>query len=94
MPTLATTRMSSKGQVVIPEAIRVQFGLSAGTQFVVLAQRDVMILRAITPPPMDEFSELIAAVRRAARRIGMQKSAMAAATVRVRSRRRAGRSGK
>jgi AbrB family looped-hinge helix DNA binding protein len=94
MPTLATTRMSSKGQVVIPEAIRQQLGLRSGTQFVVLAQRDVLILRAIAPPSMDEFSNLISAARKAARRTGMKKSDVEAATVRVRSRRRAGRSGK
>src|SRR5437763_236910 len=34
MPTLATTRMSSKGQVVIPEAIREELGLEPGAQFV------------------------------------------------------------
>jgi len=94
MPTLATTRMSSKGQVVIPEEIRAQLGLRSGTQFVVLAERDVLILRALTPPSMDDFSELISAARKAARRTGMKKSDVAAATARVRSRRRAGRSGK
>jgi len=34
MPGLATTRMSSKGQVVIPEEIRKRLRLKAGCQFV------------------------------------------------------------
>ena len=34
MPNVATTRMSSKGQVVIPEDIRKQLKLKAGSQFV------------------------------------------------------------
>ena len=35
MSTLSTTRMSSKGQVVIPEEIRQRLGLETGAQFVV-----------------------------------------------------------
>jgi len=94
MPTLATTRMSSKGQVVIPEKIREQLGLRSGTQFVVLAERDVLIFRALAPPSLDEFGDLISAARKAARRTGMKKSDVQAASAKVRSRRRAGRSGK
>ncbi len=94
MPTLGTTRMSSKGQVVIPEEIREQLGLRSGTQFVVLGERDVLILRAITPPSMDEFDDLIAAARKAARRTGMKKSEVKAATSKVRTRRRTGRGSK
>lgn len=94
MPTLGTTRMSSKGQVVIPEEIREQLGLRSGTQFVVVAQRDVVILRAISPPSMDEFDGLISTARKAARRAGMKKSDVKAVTAKVRSRGGAGRSGK
>ena len=36
MSTLATTKMSSRGQVVIPEAVRNEMGLKAGDEFVVL----------------------------------------------------------
>ena len=35
----ATTRMSSKGQVVIPEEIRTRLGLTAGTQFVAIGDK-------------------------------------------------------
>ena len=41
MPGLATTRLSSKGQVVIPEEIRTALGLGPGTRFVVLSEGDV-----------------------------------------------------
>jgi len=50
METLATTRMSSKGQIVIPEPIRKRLNLKAGAQFVVLGENDVVILKAITAP--------------------------------------------
>ncbi len=94
MSTLGTTRMSSKGQVVIPEEVREELGLSAGTQFVVVGQGDVVILRAISPPSMDDFDDLIAKSRRAARDAGMKKSDVAAATTRARQRRRKGQRNK
>ena len=60
MSSLATTRLSSKGQVVIPEEIRQRLGLKEGTQFVVVGDRDVVILKSIAPPALGEFDELVA----------------------------------
>ena len=74
MATLATTKMSSKGQVVIPEDVRKRLNLKAGTQFVVVGDHDVVILKAITPPSMDEFDDLITDVRRKAKAAGLKKS--------------------
>jgi AbrB family looped-hinge helix DNA binding protein len=87
MPNVATTRMSSKGQVVIPEDIRKQLGLKAGSQFVVLGQDDVVILKAISPPSMKDFDSLIAAARKGARQAGMKRSDVGGAIARVRGRR-------
>ena len=69
---LATTKLSSKGQVVIPEEIRQRLGLKAGTQFVVVGHRDVVILKSIAPPAMKEFDDLVRHARRAARTSGMK----------------------
>jgi len=87
MPNVATTRMSSKGQVVIPEDIRKQLRLKAGSQFVVLGKDDVVILKAISPPAMEEFDSLIAAARKGARQAGMKRSDVTGAIARVRGRR-------
>ena len=84
MESLATTRMSSKGQVVIPEEIRDRLGLKAGTQFVVLGNRDVVILKAISAPSVKEFNDLIGQARQQARRAGLRKSDVEAAVARVR----------
>ena len=65
MSEFATTKMSSKGQVVIPEDIRKRLGLEAGSQFVVVAGKDAVILKTISPPSMDQFDELIKNARRA-----------------------------
>jgi AbrB family looped-hinge helix DNA binding protein len=60
--------MSSKGQVVIPEEIRKRLGLKAGAKFVVVGEKDTVILKAISPPSMDEFNELIAKAGKQARK--------------------------
>lgn len=74
MKSLATTKMSSKGQVVIPEEIRNQLGLSTGVQFVVVGQGDVVILKAISTMPTKEFQPLIKEARSKARKAGLKKS--------------------
>ena len=84
MATLATTKMSSKGQVVIPEDVRKRLNLKAGTQFVVVGDNDVVILKAITPPSMDEFDGLVADARRKAKSARLKKSDIADAIAEVR----------
>ena len=85
MSTLATTRMSSKGQVVIPEEVRERLGLQSGTQFVVVGDRDVVILKAISAPSMKMFDDLIAQAKRQARKSGLKRSDVAAAIAKVRA---------
>jgi AbrB family looped-hinge helix DNA binding protein len=85
MPNLATTKMSSKGQVVIPEGIRKRLGLKAGAQFVVVGDKDVVILKAISPPAMEDFDELILQARKQAKKAGMKRSDITAAIAKVRS---------
>lgn len=84
MQTLATTKMSSKGQIVIPEEIRKHLQLKAGAQFVVVGEGDVVILKTLTPPSMDEFDGLIRKARRQAKGAGMKRSDIAKAVARAR----------
>ena len=85
MKPLATTKLSSKGQVVIPEEIRERLGLKEGTQFIVVGDRDVVILKSIAPPAMDEFDELVRRARIAARKAGMKPADVRRAVSRARS---------
>jgi AbrB family looped-hinge helix DNA binding protein len=78
--------MSSKGQVVIPEEIRDRLGLKTGTQFVVVGNRDAVILKAISAPSVEEFNDLIGQARQQARRAGLRKSDVEATVTRVRGR--------
>ena len=86
MSSLATTRMSSKGQVVIPEAIRQELGLETGAQFVVVGQRDAIILKSISKPSPTEFQALLKTARQQARKAGMKKADVANAIRKVRKR--------
>ena len=70
MNKVATTKMSSRGQVVIPEEVRRRLGLTKGAQFVVLGEGDVVILKAIRPPSMENFDGLVSRAEEAARRAG------------------------
>ncbi len=41
MSNVSTTKLSSKGQVVIPEDIRKKLNLKTGTRFVVVGDKDI-----------------------------------------------------
>jgi AbrB family looped-hinge helix DNA binding protein len=86
MNTLATTRMSSKGQIVIPETIRKQLNLKAGAQFVVVGEDDVMILKEITAPGMEAFDALIQQARQQAKLAGIKRTDIASAVSKARGR--------
>jgi AbrB family looped-hinge helix DNA binding protein len=86
MKTLATTRMSSKGQVVIPEDVRNRLKLEAGVQFLVIGEDDVVILKTIAPPAMSQFDGIIRRARQQAKASKMKPADIAKAVSRVRAR--------
>ena len=85
MNNIATTRLSSKGQIVIPEAIRRRMGLEPGTEFVVVGEDGTVVLKVIEAPSMREFDEIVAKARRDARLAGLRESDIAEAIRAVRS---------
>lgn len=89
MSEAATTTLSSKGQVVIPEEIRERLGLKAGAQFVVLGDKDVVIFKVLQPPAKRDFTALVQQARKAAKQSGLRRSDVTkvVATVRRRARR-------
>lgn len=74
MSIISTTKMSSKGQIVIPEEIRNKLGLKSGSKFIVLGEKDVVILKSISPPSMSEFDNLIKTARKQSKLAGLEKS--------------------
>ena len=87
MGSVSTTRMSSKGQVVIPEDVRPRLGLDAGSQFIVLGEDDVVILKMVRPPSMRDFGRLVRKARTQAKAAGLTRSGVASAVSAVRKRR-------
>lgn len=85
MENLATTKMSSKGQVVIPEGIRKRLNLETGARFVVVGDNDVVILKNITPPSIEEFDNLIAKARKAGQQAGLKEADIKEAIMKVRA---------
>ncbi len=85
MSEIATTKMSSKGQVVIPEEIRRSLDLEPGSRFVVLGDDDVVILKKIEPLSMADFDLILSKARKQARQAAMKRSDVAAAVKAVRA---------
>ncbi|OEU63275.1 MAG: hypothetical protein BBJ57_03275 [Desulfobacterales bacterium PC51MH44] len=88
MSNVSTTKMSSKGQVVIPENIRKQLNLKAGAQFVVVGEKDVVILKSISPPSLDEFDALIADARKKGKQAGLKRSDIKDAILKAREKKK------
>jgi AbrB family looped-hinge helix DNA binding protein len=74
MNQLSTTKLSSKGQIVIPEEIRKSMGFHTGDQFLVLAEKGVLILKTIERPCLDEYESLITKSRLLAKSVGMKET--------------------
>ncbi len=74
MSRLATARLSSKGQIVIPEEIREQMNLHVGDQFLVLAEDDVVVLKTISYSDKNEFNFLLKKARNVAKKAGLKKN--------------------
>lgn len=52
---VGTVRMSSKGQVVIPQDIREEVQVDEGTVFAVVGTRDTIILKKVITPSKEEL---------------------------------------
>ena len=71
MGQAATTKLSSRGQVVIPEEIRSRLGLEAGVKFIVVGEGDVVVPKALKPPRLRDFKALLAKARKSAEDAGL-----------------------
>lgn len=85
MNAVDVTKMSSRGQVVIPQDIRNTLGLENGTRFVVYGQGDTVVLKRVGRPSADEGRRLLAASRKLARRAGIKRASVKKAIAKVRA---------
>lgn len=59
---METTKLSSKGQVVLPKSVREAHGWAPGTEFVIESTSDGVTLRARTPFPRTELRQVFGSV--------------------------------
>ena len=84
MSGVATTKLSSKGQVVIPEEIRKELHLKSGDRFMVLGKGDTVILKTIERPSLDRFEALLHEANVRAKKAGLAQSSVKTAIRRTR----------
>ena len=51
--------MSSKGQIVVPKALRKMLNLHEGEIFALFGENDTLILKRIEMPSKDEFEQIL-----------------------------------
>jgi len=56
---METTRLSSKGQVILPKAIRENYHWSAGTELEIEECPDGIVLRPKKPVPTTQLSDVV-----------------------------------
>jgi len=71
--SLEITSMSTKGQVVIPNDIRNELNVSAGSKFVVMSDGKNILLKPIEKPKLEEFRDLLKQSQRIAKEAGLKK---------------------
>lgn len=71
---VSTTKMTSKGQVVIPEEIRDYMNLEPGVKFLIMASEDSIIFKKIQPLPKRDIRALLEKSQAMAKECGITQS--------------------
>lgn len=85
MSEIATVELSSKGQILIPKKIRTKLNLKTGTQFVIVSEKDYVLLKAISQPSLKDFDDLLLNNHKIAEDLGVQDSDIEDAITKVRN---------
>ena len=87
-----TIKMSSRGQIVIPQDIREELKASEGTIFSVVSAKDAIILKKILTPSKEELIKELGAIalegRKRAEKLGIKESSVPELIQRVRKSKR------
>lgn len=82
------TAVSSKGQVVLPKAIRDKLQIVPGVKLMVFSDGNSILLKPIPEPDISEFQKLMEAASDWASDVGMTEEDIDSAIQAVRSRRK------
>lgn len=76
MQNMQITTMTTRGQIVIPQNVRVSLHIDTGTKFIVIGDEDTIILKKIEMPPLSELKTLLTKSRKQAQKAKVKKSAL------------------
>ena len=82
------TSISTKGQVVLPKAIRDSLSLVPGSKLMVFSDGDNILMKPIKEPSLEEFDSLMAQSHELAQRVEMTEDDITEAIKTVRKRRK------
>lgn len=87
-----TIKMSSRGQIVIPQDIREEIKASEGTIFSIVSAKDTIILKKVFTPSKEDLIKEIEAIalegRKKAEKLGIKESDVPKLVQRVRKSKR------
>ena len=87
-----TIKMSSRGQIVIPQDIREELNASEGTIFSVVSSKDAIILKKLLIPSKEDLIKEIGAIalegRKRAERLGIKENDVSELVQKVRKSKR------
>ena len=82
------TALSSKGQIVLPKAIRDCLNIDSGAKLMVFSDGESILLKPIPTPDISEFKSLMDAAAEWAGQVGMTEDDITDAIKTVRKRRK------
>ena len=85
MGDVVVTRMSSKGQIVVPKSLRDALGLDVGELFAMFGEEDTIILKKIDLPSDKDFNEILEWGEKYAKKKKITKKALEKAISEVRA---------
>ncbi|MFA4907644.1 MAG: AbrB/MazE/SpoVT family DNA-binding domain-containing protein [archaeon] len=78
MAEVELTKMSSRGQIVIPQDIRKEMNLKEGETFAVIGSNDTLLLRRVVTPSREEilkrFKAQVGKGRKIVKKLGIRES--------------------
>ena len=84
MENIDFTRLSSKGQIVVPRRIRERLRLADGEIFLIFGTDDTLVLKRVQKTSVPEFNTLLAQSRKLAKEKGLTKKDLERAITDVR----------
>jgi len=73
MENIDYTKLSSKGQIVVPKGIRDYLRLKTGELFLIFADKDTLILKRVKKPSDTDLEKMFAKSQKLAKEKGLKK---------------------